>query len=218
MHGGNATVELGATNGKPLDPEQDGWLRKAGLKRICLIDYRSAGPGPRAVDAVALQASIRLADAAAITAEFAPGGGELKKDALREAIHRAASREQSEARWMKEAWAAPLDGEPVAGQQSALWARTSTLLAARMRQTFGDMPLEEYLAIAITLRDPAVRLRRRAAGPGPPARPALRSLQSGDRDRAAVGGSRASARWRPSTKSTTTSTAAPTPGTGGRTA
>ena len=152
MHGGNVMIELGsAENDAPAEEVELGDLRKAALKRICLIDYRSAGPGPRAVDAVALQASIRLADAAAIAAEVAPGvpERELKGKALEKAVIRAANRVQSEERLLDRTWQRDPDGVPAVGNRSLPWASSSALLAARMRLTFEDMSLDEYLSIAI---------------------------------------------------------------------
>lgn len=158
MHGGNVMVELGGG-------DDDSWpasiaadrLHELSLKRVCLIDYRSAGPGPRAVDAVALQASIRLADAAAIAVAKAPRGAggvarerpELTGKALEAAVIQAANRVQSEANWLEKAWQGPPDGKSVAREDSAPWAVASALLTARMRLTFKEMSLQEYLPIAI---------------------------------------------------------------------
>jgi Ser/Thr protein kinase RdoA (MazF antagonist) len=41
----------------------DVYLRK---RRVCLIDFGNAGRGPRLLDFVSLEASVRLADAEAI--------------------------------------------------------------------------------------------------------------------------------------------------------
>lgn len=65
MHGGNVMVEAGRAGTDESD----------GASRVCLIDYRSAGPGPRALDAAALEASVRVADAARLRSAFAAAGG-----------------------------------------------------------------------------------------------------------------------------------------------
>src|SRR6266511_3490728 len=36
------------------------------LRRLCLIDFRNSGAGPRCIDAIALESSIRLADSEAL--------------------------------------------------------------------------------------------------------------------------------------------------------
>lgn len=159
MHGGNVMVELGNGNEEappPLAPREPANLEGVELKRICLIDYRSAGPGPRAADAVALQISIRLADASAIAAKHSPGTEahgtkekELKGKALAKAVLEAANRTQAEEKFLKQAWQAEPDGNSVARDGSAPWAVAVCHLTARMRYTFPDMALDEYLPIAI---------------------------------------------------------------------
>lgn len=54
MHGGNVMIEA--------DPAATG-----GLRRVSLIDYRYSGPGPRCLDAAALECAVRLADAEQLT-------------------------------------------------------------------------------------------------------------------------------------------------------
>jgi CheY-like chemotaxis protein len=74
MHGGNIMVELGP----------DGDLE--GIRRVCLIDYRQAGPGPRCVDAAAIECAIRLADAHDLENDGSQAGD--PKKAAREALLR----------------------------------------------------------------------------------------------------------------------------------
>jgi CheY-like chemotaxis protein len=74
MHGGNIMVELGP-NG---DSEE--------IRRVCLIDYRQAGPGPRCVDAAAIECAIRLADAHDLEIEGSQAGD--PKEAARKALLR----------------------------------------------------------------------------------------------------------------------------------
>jgi len=151
MHGGNVMVELAADDDGEIDLDDPVALEAAELKRICLIDYRNAGPGPKAVDAVAMQASIRLADAVEIAAEVAPGVSDkkLKSEALARAVEIAANRVQAEQLWLERSWRLPCDGESVANPTSAAWVSASALLTARTRATFREMELPEYLAIAI---------------------------------------------------------------------
>jgi CheY-like chemotaxis protein len=150
MHGGNVMIELGG-NGKKIDTAKAGALTDARLERVCLIDYRSAGPGPRAVDAVALQASIRLADASAIKARFTDGNPKkkLRGAALADAARVAANRVQTETTWFERSWSGEPDGKSTAGEDAEPWIASSALLTARMRATFKEMQPAEYLAIAI---------------------------------------------------------------------
>lgn len=155
MHGGNVMVELGREDHEAgAGSYKPSRLEEFELKRICLIDYRSAGPGPRAVDAVALQISIRLADAAAIATKYSQDPKktdpvDLKGKALGAAVAEAANRVQGEADWLRKAWEAKPNGESVAGDRSPQWAIASSLLTARMRFTFPEITLEEYLPIAM---------------------------------------------------------------------
>jgi Response regulator receiver domain len=151
MHGGNVMIELDGSDGVAIDSTEFDGLSQAKLKRICLIDYRSAGPGPRTVDAVALQASMRLADTIVIADSMQPGTSEkdLVGDVLEKAVRRAVNRAQAEAKLLDAAWEAPINGEPVAGSRSQSWAAASALLTARMRMTFPDMERDEYLSMAI---------------------------------------------------------------------
>jgi FixJ family two-component response regulator len=57
MHGGNVMVELSSTPDAPIG-------------RVNLIDYRQAGPGPRCIDAAALECAVRSAHAVEIEAMF----------------------------------------------------------------------------------------------------------------------------------------------------
>lgn len=69
MHGGNVLVELeGAQSTQPLESRPNLW-------RVSLIDYRQAGPGPRCVDAAALECAIRLSDAEGLRGRFAAEDG-----------------------------------------------------------------------------------------------------------------------------------------------
>lgn len=68
MHGGNVMAEM-----TDVDTDQE-------VGRVCLIDYRQAGPGPRCVDAAALECAVRLADASRL--EHALGSDMARSKAL----------------------------------------------------------------------------------------------------------------------------------------
>ena len=144
MHGGNVMVEV-AGNG-------NGGNGNGGLKmrRICLIDYRRAGTGPRPIDAAALQASLRLADAQAICDEITgesdstPAGEDLA-----EAVDLAARRTYAEQSLLEELWSGPAPEEVEPDPETTSWESTALLIARMMRMNFKDMSQEEYLAIAV---------------------------------------------------------------------
>lgn len=140
MHGGNVMLELSrasAGNGASADVE---------LRRVCLIDYRSSGPGPRAVDAVALQASLRLADARSIVAEVAP---DVEPDSLADvqlakAIRIAVSRVDDDVAALEEMW----KGRS-ADEAPPSWRAVDSQIAAATLENFTDLTCSEYLAIAV---------------------------------------------------------------------
>lgn len=154
MHGGNVMVELSGIGGGA-----DGWR----LRRVCLIDYRRAGAGPRAIDAVALQASLRLADAREISAAAAAkGDDEPSGEALAAAVDQAARRSFVEAELLASVWSQPPPEEVVAEREGASWETSALLIARLMRINFPDMTLDEYLAIAVPC---GVRQLRYSLGP-----------------------------------------------------
>ncbi len=67
MHAGNVMLEVSEDNNAPAD-------KRVHLDRACLIDFRNAGPGPRTIDAVALEASVRLADSEVVCRRISPEG------------------------------------------------------------------------------------------------------------------------------------------------
>jgi CheY-like chemotaxis protein len=144
MHGGNVMLELaGTTSG-------DGDAIDAELRRVCLIDYRSSGPGPRAVDAVALQASLRLADALAIVREVAPDADPASLDdvQLANAVRIAAARTKDDVAALRQMWGgrmrklrARVDQQP--------WQAVDAQIASATLENFKDLSRGEYLAIAI---------------------------------------------------------------------
>jgi hypothetical protein len=142
MHGGNVMIELGDEH----DDDESGET----LKRVCLIDYRSAGPGPRAIDVIAVQASIRLADAQIISDQLG-GGVDIppKGENLRRAINLAASRARTERALLDTLWSHPPDPDASSIDTDAQWESTASLLTHLMRMNFTDMSRNEYLAVAI---------------------------------------------------------------------
>jgi CheY-like chemotaxis protein len=145
MHGSNIMLELDEQNG-------DG-LQKT-LSRVCLIDYRSAGPGPRATDFVTLQASLRLADAKLILAEVCgdPEPEELSNEDLARAVVIAAKRTNAEARLLRVISSGA--GAPDEGALGPFWEALDFEIISAMSRNFADLTIGEYLAASIpfTLR------------------------------------------------------------------
>lgn len=133
------------------------------LDRACLIDFRNAGPGPRTIDAVALEASVRLADAEAACRV----GGRLNEsgvsDAARlEAARQMAGRVNAEIQLYRtvfegESFELSVDG----------WQGLAMEILVGLRDCFPDVTLQEYLATSIryTIRqlglelEPVARVR-----------------------------------------------------------
>ena len=148
MHGGNVMVELSKADGD--DGNGGGGEMSWSLRRVCLIDYRRAGAGPRPIDAIALQASLRLADAQAICDAVTGEKNSTPGDAdLAQAVDIAARRSFTEATLLEEVWGREPPEEIDAPQENASWESSALLIALLMRANFRDMSLEEYLAIAV---------------------------------------------------------------------
>ncbi len=135
LHGGNVLFESeqGQSPGESVK-----------LDRVCLIDYRNAGFGPRCVDAVALESSIRLADSEAVCRAINDAGEAALTSRQRVAV----------ARDMAERFAAELqvyrwsfDGTGEAPTQ--VWATIAVETLGGLRKCFPDLTLKEYLATAI---------------------------------------------------------------------
>ena len=129
MHGGNVMAEI--SNGEVM--------------RVCLIDYRSAGLGPRSLDWVALEASVRLAHALELV-ESADAGREeeVPEDMLLTTIAHAARAEPAERRLLAHIW----DGAPIPEVNHG-WAGRVAEIARRARANFQDMTETDYLATAL---------------------------------------------------------------------
>lgn len=143
MHGGNVMVELSR------DPEATNTQDHEALRRVCLIDYGSVGPGPRSVDFVAVDASLRLADAATIVRQAAGAVDaeepDLSEEQLAVALDVAGKRALIEAALLTEAWTP--DGERWQGNQG--WARLSAQIVSLARRNFSSLDRDEYIAMAI---------------------------------------------------------------------
>src|SRR4029453_10793281 len=73
MHGGNVLLETSTDGRAPA-----GTARRH--HRTCLIDFKNSGPGPRCIDAVCLEASIRLAQAELLTRSVESRNGSPRGD------------------------------------------------------------------------------------------------------------------------------------------
>jgi len=136
MHGGNVMAEI----------RDDGTEGAGALARVCLIDYRSAGPGPRCIDAVALESSVRIADAERIAQETAGvGASELSGPDLVAAMRSAARRVDTE-RQLYQSTLRSIGTVPSPG-----WCGLSAEIVGGIRASFADPPVsaEEYLQTAL---------------------------------------------------------------------
>ncbi len=135
MHGGNVMAEI-----------RDGVDGPEALARVCLIDYRSAGPGPRCIDAVALESSVRIADAERIARDTAGvGASDLSGPDLVAAMRRAARRVDTE-RQLYQSTLRSIGTVP-----SPSWCGLSAEIVGGIRSSFTDPPVsaEEYLQTAL---------------------------------------------------------------------
>ena len=133
MHGGNVMAK-----------QNDG---PSGVD-VCLIDYRSAGPGPRCLDAVALEGSIRIADAEEIGGEEPNMAEELSGGRLAEALNTAVRRYESERQLYWTLF------DPQSGEDAAPWRRRAKTVALGIKRSFehssaGPVTREEYLTTAV---------------------------------------------------------------------
>jgi CheY-like chemotaxis protein len=144
MHGSNVMLELEGG---------DGGADRGHLRRICLIDYRSAGPGPRATDVLALQASLRLADAKELTVAVCghTDSSKLTDQQCAEGVRAAAARQSQELKLLRAVEAPELDSEQ---GHRAHWELMDAEITAAMHKNFIDMSIVEYLSAALpfTLR------------------------------------------------------------------
>jgi CheY-like chemotaxis protein len=134
MHGGNVMVELDTV-------QKDG--ADLGVRRVCLIDYANAGRGPRLLDFVALEASVRLADARQIIQDIAQDRGALLSDEeLLAGVKRAALRAEQERRLIRVLW-----GDEVL-QSATPWELSVLRLIEMARWNFSAITQREHDALA----------------------------------------------------------------------
>ena len=137
MHAGNVMLEVSEDENAPAD-------RRLRLDRVCLIDFRSAGPGPRTIDAVALEASVRLADSEVVCRRISPEGeiGLSTSDQL-------ACAEQMASRWTEELrlYRSIFYGEGELSPHG--WQPEAAEILSGLKNCFGDLTLSEYLSTSI---------------------------------------------------------------------
>jgi CheY-like chemotaxis protein len=144
MHGGNVMAELSDhIGGGNLDLSGTG---RTSVRRVCLIDYRNSGPGPRCIDATALESSVRMADAETIASKFGPDGASfLEGQELLEAMMIASRRVDTEQQLYQHLW----------GQRERAlkddWAIMASNVVRGLFSKFEQqpIPLEEYLQTAM---------------------------------------------------------------------
>ena len=143
MHGGNVLAELSLSlpseTSLSLSSEAQSHLTSEDVGRTCLIDYRNSGPGPRCIDAAALEASIRIADAERISEESNDVMTEANDAAVQAGLITACRRFDAELQFYRQLWA---------GRRppSAVWARLSSNVVKGLRNSFAvEVSLQEYL-------------------------------------------------------------------------
>ena len=142
MHAGNVMLEVSEDNDAPAD-------KRMRLDRACLIDFRNAGPGPRTIDAVALESSVRFADSEVVCRRFSPNGeiGLSTSDRLIVAEELAA-RLSEEVKLYRAVFYG--DGELSAHG----WQTEAAEVLVELKSCFKDLTLAEYFSTSIryTLR------------------------------------------------------------------
>jgi CheY-like chemotaxis protein len=160
MHAGNVMLEI--SQPEPI-AQAPGEVPAAGrLDRACLIDFRNAGPGPRSIDAVALESSVRLADGEAVCRSIdLLGESGLSASSRFRVAQQMAGRVQEEIALYRSVFGEsnerPLDG----------WQSLAAEILLGLRSCFPDVTLREYLGTSIryTLRqlgfemEPIARVR-----------------------------------------------------------
>ena len=155
MHAGNVMLEVSEDDNEPAD-------RRVRLDRACLIDFGNAGPGPRTIDAAALEASVRLADSEVVCRRMNPEGevGLSESDRFI-AAEELAGRFQDEVGLYSSVFYG--DGEISAHG----WQAEAAEILFGLKSCFKDLTLQEYFSTSIryTLRQlgldmqPVARIR-----------------------------------------------------------
>lgn len=159
MHAGNVMLEMS-------EMTQEGYANrtppKLDLRRVCLIDFRNAGPGPRTIDAVALESSVRLADAEAVCRTInVAGESDLSEEERFEVAEKIAGRVTDELALYR----AVFRGGEVHSTEG--WQGLAAEILIGVRSCFPNVELREYLGTSIryTIRqlgfdmEPVARVR-----------------------------------------------------------
>ena len=148
MHAGNVMVEISIEDSLQKDGER---RPRRKFDRSCLIDFRNSGPGPRTVDAVALEASIRLSDSEATCRQlYGSGESGLSSNELLAVAQLMLDRVDDELALYR----AVFNGD---NMPSSDWCGLAAEVLEGLRGCFkdvGEVGLEEYLRTSIryTLR------------------------------------------------------------------
>jgi hypothetical protein len=156
MHGGNVMLECSPSS-------TDGATAREYF-RTCLIDFRNSGPGPRCIDAISLESSIRLAHAAVMSSRIDLGDRAPSSQVQGEIADEMARQFDEE----KSLYRSIFLGEGTV--PSSNWAQLCATVLDGLKTCFGEIPMREYLAASVryTLRglgfrlDPIARLRMTA--------------------------------------------------------
>jgi CheY-like chemotaxis protein len=141
MHGGNVLVER-----TPVDEPEAGEVGHR--ERVCLIDYRYSGPGPRCVDFAALETSIRHADADSILADACVDAESPEENELDSALRVAARRHDPEIGLGMTLWDRKM-GRRRPTTTKVEWQVFPSSIHFWAQQNFTDLTLEEYFATTI---------------------------------------------------------------------
>jgi len=137
MHGGNVLLECS------LVPDGDDGAAVRKHHRTCLIDFRNAGPGPRCIDAVCLESSIRLADAESTSRRHVGEEDYQEGLAPTRLVNEMVDRFESE----KALYRAVFLGEGSVPEMP--WANLSAVILRGLMQAFTGISLREYLATSV---------------------------------------------------------------------
>lgn len=144
MHGGNVLVEQ-----RPVDdPAAVAFGELGNRERVCLIDYRYSGPGPRCVDFAALETSVRYADADRILAAACADPESPTEAELDAALSEAARRQGPEIGLGMTLWDRAMGRrrESAAGVD---WQVVPSSIHYWAGENFDDLTMEEYVATTI---------------------------------------------------------------------
>jgi CheY-like chemotaxis protein len=136
MHGGNVLLETS------MD-EQSGTSTVRRHHRTCLIDFKNSGPGPRCIDAVCLEASIRLAEAELLARSVQSKDGSLGGGNPSPVADDVLTHFEDEKRLYK--WVFNKEGE----LPDSSWAKLCATVLQGLISSFEDVSLKEYLATSI---------------------------------------------------------------------